>query len=659
MSDKNKERKNLIKNLRNKFNNDRPKGEILTVMTGKNYDVVDISLPDDFFEQIIVNEVELSEGFQYEKLNTLVQLYLNAIQYYSSVNPEKVKAYQNRLEYLLTQKETLKNLCKLKKEDSKSSKSNPQVRGRAKTKFMIQSKNIKKEDIKNKVNKFIDENKNISENKKNVKNLFDNDFENQNKKWKEKLAQKRSLMNSTRSFLRTSGRKFFNTPGPIARRALNIEHKIEIPKFEKSGKNMPKYGNIDDDSEEDNKSENNGDVDILKLFKDRHNKDDNDKKDSDDERSIIDDNYNDDFLDKIEEVDEENIKCSEKNVIKKIEENAENKKPLKGILKKKDKITDKEKENVNNKKNDNNDNDLNKEKKEEINNEGKKKQEKKEEEKKEEEKNKDENKDEEKKEEKEKMIDSNKNEIKEEKKEEENEEVENDSLAAKNIIKENNEDINKEKNKVLQRKKSIVDENILRDIEPDEEIKKIIEEKMELLNNLKNRNESGEESNPSSSSNLPIVTKKLNMEDIPPIFQETLKVVEKKMKEFINTLNDHFYKETFEDFSFKLKELYDSKYEKYIMINNEYHSNITEKEYLLENEENLTDEKKEEIQNIIDSLKEEQKDQIDKIVDEYNNNIILLINEFKQNSFKKNTSIQLLEEQLKLDIYAFINDAFY
>ena len=95
------------------------------------------------------------------------------------------------------------------------------------------------------------------------------------------------------------------------------------------------------------------------------------------------------------------------------------------------------------------------------------------------------------------------------------------------------------------------------------------------------------------------------------------------------------------------------------MINNEYHSNITEKEYLLENEENLSEEKKAEIQSIIDSLKEEQKDQIDKIVDEYNNNIILLINEFKQNSFKKNTSIQLLEEQLKLDIYTMINEAFY
>ena len=131
------------------------------------------------------------------------------------------------------------------------------------------------------------------------------------------------------------------------------------------------------------------------------------------------------------------------------------------------------------------------------------------------------------------------------------------------------------------------------------------------------------------------------------------------MKEYVNTLNNHFYKDAFEEFSSKLKELYDSKYEKYIKVNNEYHSSITEKEYLLENEENLNEEKKLEIQNIIDSLKEEQKDQIDKIVDEYNNNITLLINEFKQNSFKKNTSIQLLEEQLKLDIYTMINEAFY
>ena len=250
---------------------------------------------------------------------------------------------------------------------------------------------------------------------------------------------------------------------------------------------------------------------------------------------------------------------------------------------------------------------------------------------------------------------------KEENKKEDKNDVEedNDSLAATNIIKDNNGEINIEKMKPLERKKSIVDEIILKDIEPDEDIQKTIEEKMQILNNLKSGNELGEDSNPQSSSNLPIVTKKEKMEEIPPIFQETMMIVEEKVKEYISSLNNHFYKDTFEDFSLKLKELYDSKYDKYIMINNEYHSSITEKEYSLQNDENLNEEKKIEMQNIIDSLKEEQKDQIDKIVDEYNNNIILLINEFKQNSFKNNTSIQLLEEYLKLDIYTLINDAFY
>ena len=111
-------------------------------MTGENCSVIDISLPKDFFEQIIFNEVELFEDFKYEKLNSLVQLYLSAIQYYSSFEPQKVKAYQNRLEFLLTQKDTLKNLCKLKEEKIKASKSG-QIRGRAKTKFMIESKGIK------------------------------------------------------------------------------------------------------------------------------------------------------------------------------------------------------------------------------------------------------------------------------------------------------------------------------------------------------------------------------------------------------------------------------------------------------------------------------------------------------------------------------------
>ena len=665
MSKKEKANKNPIPEEKIKKDN-LSKREKLTVMTGKNYDIVDISLPNNFFEQIIINEVEFSQEFKYEKLNNLVQLYLNAIQYYSSVQPEKVKAYQNRLEFLLTQKETLKNLCKMKSESEVKSKSSNQlqrVRGSAKTKFMIQTEGIKKEDIAKKVKIVLNESTNAKEkeNKNNIKNILNNEIENQNKKWKEKLNLKRSQM-GTRPRLRTSygGRNFF-TPGPITRRSLNIETKVDMNRFDKSGKNMPKFGNIDDDESEvdDNKSLNDGEADFLKMFKERHNRED--KKDSDDEGSIIDDNFeNDEILMKIEEVEEEEkddkIKKSEKNVIKDLEnkDNIDNKKEisdnkaLKGILKKKDnennetkeenKETDKKEEQSIEKKD-------NEENKEVGNNENKKENE---EDKKEE--------NEEKKGEKEvkKEEENNKDKIDEEKK---NDEEENDELGAKNIIHEDGDNILKDK--PFQRKKSIVDENILKDIEPDDEIKKIIEEKMEILNNLKDDNNSGDESTNQSSVNLPTVIKKVDIEDIPPVFQETFISVEEKMKEFIGKLNKHFYNDAFEEYSSKLKELYDAKYKKYIDVNNEYYSSIKEKEFLLENEEDLSEEKKAEIQNIIDSLHEEQKDQIDKLIDECNNNIILSMNEFKQNSFRKNVSLQLLEEQLKLDIYTMINEAYY
>ena len=62
---------------------------------------------------------------------------------------------------------------------------------------------------------------------------------------------------------------------------------------------------------------------------------------------------------------------------------------------------------------------------------------------------------------------------------------------------------------------------------------------------------------------------------------------------------------------------------------------------------------------IIDSLKEEQKDQIDKITDEYNELIDKKINDFKMTFYKKDFGINLMEEQLKLDIYTMINEAFY
>jgi hypothetical protein len=314
---KEKPKSSTANSSKNSISEKQQKTEILTVMTGKNCNVIELSLPNNFFEQIVTCEIELSEEFKYDKLTTLVHLYLNAIQYYSSIDPEKVPAYQNRMEYLLTQKETLKNLCKKNEEEKvKNSKSSTHLRDRLKTKFMIESKAINKKEIHRKVTEIKKEHSDIKENKKSVKLLINNEFESQSKKWKEKLAKKRSVMNSMRTLMRTSGSKFVKTPGPVNRSSLVIEPgKVDISKFEKSGKILPKVRDIDDLSVDDNKSEN-GDIDFIQMFKDKH--DTENKKDMDEEGSIIDDNYNnDDALLKIDEVEEENDdkKISNKNVI--------------------------------------------------------------------------------------------------------------------------------------------------------------------------------------------------------------------------------------------------------------------------------------------------------------------------------------------------------
>ena len=69
--------------------------------------------------------------------------------------------------------------------------------------------------------------------------------------------------------------------------------------------------------------------------------------------------------------------------------------------------------------------------------------------------------------------------------------------------------------------------------------------------------------------------------------------------------------------------------------------------------------KNKEIRQIIDSLKDEHQNQIAKLEGEFNRLIMLKINEFKHNSFKNNSGIQLLEEQIKLDIYSLITVSFY
>ena len=636
-----------------------------TIMDGYNLDAISKKLPKNFFEKLFITEMELEEEFSEEKLKELFQLYLSAIQYYSINDKSKVKEYKNRMDNHLTQESTLKNLSKInikkykekykeKTEDlglSLPSNKSLRIRGRAKTIFKIEAQKIKRDDIRKKVKVILEDVIILMKiDKNNLKNNISNELKKQRRNWIEKLRKKHTFVNTRINRIRTIHIKAPSTPDRLKRRkSLEFEKKKQ---YEKSGKYLPKFPNIDDESSEMEESKNKLDDknDLMKLYNDveggKSRKDDSDS-DSNSESdsnsssgSIIGDDYQDCDINKIEE-DEKNDKKQENNykdkeskilsksnlpIIKEIDENEE----------KKENKENKE-NNINYKNNNDNKNrmDINlirnyieqfmTVKKEKISSAkylpklGLKLEE----------------------------VD------KDDKAQPPNKKDINDNQK-KNVINEN------EPNKIPARKrKSIVDENVIREIELDEDIRNITKEKMQSLESLLDDIDSGSESNFTSTASLPSVSKAVNIEQMPAVFQPYFTKIEEKIKSYCEGLHTNYYNEIFENFSIKLKELYDEKYKKYIQVNNEYHSSIIENEFKYENEEKIDENEKNHIKNIIESLKEEEKDQIDKILDEYNSNISILIDDFKHNCFKKNIGIQLRQEQLKLDIYTIINEAFY
>ena len=182
---------------------------------------------------------------------------------------------------------------------------------------------------------------------------------------------------------------------------------------------------------------------------------------------------------------------------------------------------------------------------------------------------------------------------------------------------------------------------------------------MEKIDNLDEENNGGEDSNYTSTTSLPSISRVRTRDQFKSNFQESYTQIEERMKQYVEKINNYFYTEMFDSLYIKLKELYDDKYKKYIKANDEYHSNIKENEFILENEDTMDQMEKMAIQNIIECLKEEQKDQIDQILDECNKNINTVKNDYIRNLFEKNIGVQLIEERLKLDVYSMINNAFY
>ena len=255
--------------------------------------------------------------------------------------------------------------------------------------------------------------------------------------------------------------------------------------------------------------------------------------------------------------------------------------------------------------------------------------------------------------------------------------VDDENLKKVENLEENKEKEKKNENKIEVRP-NIVEQDVIRNVDIDEKILNSVNQRfdllMKLLDDIENKKiKENDDENLEGNNNNNIINEIKNDKNesnelfenqakiinVPVKFQNTYYQVENLMKTYMDNFNNYYYKDIFELFSSELKEIYDKKYKKYIEISLEYHNHIKENEHILENNDNLSEEKKVEIKQIIDSLKEEQQNEIAKIEDEFNRLIVSKVNEFKINSFKNNSGIQLIEEQLKLDIYSLINNAFY
>ena len=684
----------------------------LAVVSNNGYRVALTTLSENFFENLLILEMELEDEFALDKLIELVKQYSIAIEYYLQFDPRKAKAYQNRMEYLLTNKDTLVKLKKQKdkekniNEDNNDKNLNIDKENEKKKKFLkmktelnintdyikLKQDEINEEDFSKKANLVLSSN-NKNEEQISIKDVVKDDLQKQSQSWKEKFKNKKKRQFKINPKLNIQGLKSRYFGGSIGSK-LDLRLTVS-PQFNSANINKSEKLNIDDLTISKFKSK-----ELTNEIKEENIIEEENEEKAKESQELI----NRIKIDDIKEVEEEKTENEEK-----IEEEKNDKDNNKEVDEKKDeKKIEENKEDKNEDKKEENEKDKketqNEEKKEEEKVEEKKEEEKTEdkkedekveekkedekvEEKKEDEKVEEKNEDEKVEEKKEEKIDDKKEEQKVEDKREEKKEENIDKITENNSYPLEDNKITLEYNPIeaetrlsnlLARTESMnneLEKEMLEKISPDEEIKSSIESQIESLQNIisnlnmkipsqnENDNEEEEDSELSNSNKNLIKVKNNNtnslIEKIPAKFQETYSFVEDLIHTYMKEFNLFFYKEIFEQFSSSLLELYEMKYKKYIEIRNEYHDQIKENEYTMENEDNLTEQKKEEYQQTIESLKEEQQHQIDVVEDEFNKKIMDKISEFKLNSFKHNSGIQLLEEKVKLDIYSLINQAFY
>ena len=296
----------------------------ITVVGTAGYNVVSTTLPNNFFQGLLIKEMELNNEFSMEKLLDLVGQYSLAIEYYLQIDPMKAKAYQNRMEYLLTNKDTLVQLSKIKsgkpdENEKKEPVKNKKVFNETKQYVKLKQEDLKLEDISKQVNTVLDKGNKKEEVKKSVQNLINDDIQKQNENWKEKIKnkKKKNLRATCRETL--GGSLFLKKKSNEKNKDKFVGMSVRIKGNDEIKQNKDNYENIFDDVEEVNEE--------VYVKEDKNQNNENKKNNNEEikENKDNNDNNNDNKNneDKKEENKKEDIKDEENKIIDKKDENNE------------------------------------------------------------------------------------------------------------------------------------------------------------------------------------------------------------------------------------------------------------------------------------------------------------------------------------------------
>ena len=185
----------LIKNIVSK-NNQNSKNQ-QSSKTTKNSEKSKIKpLPPDFFEQVLICEIQMKRGFSMPILEKLISYYSQAIEYYESICDPRFTRYSKSLQLLLMQPEVMKHI------NLQTSEGKIKVQKQERKKEILDEmhnvdKIFEKKDNKEAQNLITQTKDNDKDKKEDINKAINNVLDEQTNNFKKKLEakKKKKLMN--------------------------------------------------------------------------------------------------------------------------------------------------------------------------------------------------------------------------------------------------------------------------------------------------------------------------------------------------------------------------------------------------------------------------------------------------------------------------------